>query len=470
MEILHLSAECYPVAKAGGLGDVVGALPKYQCKAGHTAKVIMPMYHTKFIAQNEFNNEHESDFQMGPFRFHYRVMKEKHNKLGYDLYLIDIPGLFDRDQIYGYQDDTERFIGFQIAVLDWIAQWQHRPDVIHCHDHHTALVPFLMQYAYKYHHLSNIKTVLTIHNGLYQGWMPWKNASLLPEYDTWKAGLLDWNGMINPLSSAVRCANAVTTVSWSYMHELMEDANGLESLFRSFHYKCFGILNGIDNEVWNPENDKYIDFHYNNENVDEAKLQNKRELCSIFNLNPDKPLIVFIGRAVAEKGADILPQAIGRAISEVQGACSFLVLGSGEKSIEMNFEGLKHHFDGHYNCYIGYNEGLSHKMYAGADFLIMPSRVEPCGLNQMYALRYGTIPIVRNTGGLKDTVIDIGENGGYGLRFNKASINDIVYSTHRAVEFYYDYPDSLKLVRQRMMAIDNSWEKSAERYLNLYQH
>jgi starch synthase len=250
----------------------------------------------------------------------------------------------------------------------------------------------------------------------------------------------------------------------------MEDANGLESLFRSFHYKCFGILNGIDNEVWNPENDKYIDFHYNNENVDEAKLQNKRELCSIFNLNPDKPLIVFIGRAVAEKGADILPQAIGRAISEVQGACSFLVLGSGEKSIEMNFEGLKHHFDGHYNCYIGYNEGLSHKMYAGADFLIMPSRVEPCGLNQMYALRYGTIPIVRNTGGLKDTVIDIGENGGYGLRFNKASINDIVYSTHRAVEFYYDYPDSLKLVRQRMMAIDNSWEKSAERYLNLYQH
>jgi starch synthase len=469
MEIIHLSAECVPVAKAGGLGDVVGALPKYQCKAGHTAKVVMPMYHTKFIAQHEFTNEHESDFQMGAFRFHYRVMKERHNTLGFDLYLIDILGLFDRDQIYSYNDDTERFIGFQIATLSWISQWQHRPDVIHCHDHHTALVPFLMKYAYQFQHLGGIKTVLTIHNGLYQGWIPWKNANLLPEYDTWKAGLLDWSGLINPLASAVRCADVVTTVSWSYMHELMRDANGLERLFQENYQKCGGILNGIDNEVWNPSTDKYLNYHYDKSNVGDGKYQNKRELCSIFGLDSSKPLFVFIGRAVSEKGADILPEAIVKSLHEVQGACSFLVLGSGDKTIEGNLNGLHHHYNGHYNCFIGYNEELSHKMYAGADFLLMPSRVEPCGLNQMYALRYGTVPIVRSTGGLQDTVTDIGDNGGFGIRFNQTSVGDIVLSVHRAVKLYYDYPDSFHTVRQRMMSIDHSWESSVAKYIEVYQ-
>jgi starch synthase len=174
---------------------------------------------------------------------------------------------------------------------------------------------------------------------------------------------------------------------------------------------------------------------------------------------------VFIGRAVSEKGADILPEAIARALQEVRGACSFLVLGSGDKTIEANLEGLKQHFHEHYNCFIGYNEELSHKMYAGADFLLMPSRVEPCGLNQMYALRYGTIPMVRSTGGLKDTVTDIGDAGGFGIRFLYPSVSDVVLSVHRAVKLYYDYPDLFHAIRQRMMAIDHSWEKSAERYL-----
>jgi starch synthase len=465
MEIIHLSAECVPVAKAGGLGDVVGALPKYQCKAGHIAKVVMPMYHTKFVGQHDFVNEHEADFQMGDYHFHYRIMKEAYNTLGYDLYLVDIPGLFDRSEIYSYEDDTERFIGFQIAVLDWISQWQHHPDVIHCHDHHTALIPFMMKYVYEFQHLEGIKTILTIHNGLYQGWIPWKKANLLPEYDTWKAGLLDWSGLINPLASAVRCADVVTTVSQSYMQELMQDANGLESLFRENHQKCSGILNGIDTEIWNPARDKYLNHHYNDENVGKGKWENKLELCSIFGLDPQKPLIVFIGRAVSEKGADILPEAIARALQEVRGACSFLVLGSGDKTIEANLEGLKQHFHEHYNCFIGYNEELSHKMYAGADFLLMPSRVEPCGLNQMYALRYGTIPMVRSTGGLKDTVTDIGDAGGFGIRFLYPSVSDVVLSVHRAVKLYYDYPDLFHAIRQRMMAIDHSWEKSAERYL-----
>lgn len=468
MEIIHFSAECYPAAKVGGLGDVVGALPKYQCKAGHYAKVVMPMYHNKFLSKHEFNNEHESDFQMGSYRFHYRVFKERHNTLGFDLYLIDIPGLFDRPEVYSYNDDTERFIAFQIAALDWISQWQHRPDVLHCHDHHTALIPFMVQHAHKYHRLRGMPTVLTIHNGLYQGWMSWNKAALLPAYDGNAAGLLEWGGMVNPLAAGIKVAHAVTTVSKSYMEELMYSANGLEHLFRSLHFKCFGLLNGIDTEVWNPANDPYLDFHYTNENVETEKINNKRELCSIFGLDPNKPLFGFIGRAVNEKGVDLLPHAIAKALNETQGACNFIVLGSGDKNIEKNLEGLKHYFSGHYNCYIGYNEALSHKVYAGADFLLMPSRIEPCGLNQMYALRYGTVPIVRSVGGLKDTVKDFGEQGGYGIRFNQASVGDIVYSIHRAVELYYDYPESMRIIRQRMMAIDNSWEKSAAHYLSLY--
>lgn len=469
MEIIHLSAECYPVAKAGGLGDVVGALPKYQNKAGHIAKVVMPMYHTKFIQNHEFTNEHEADFDMGPMRFHYRVMKERHNSLGFNLYLIDIPGLFDREGIYSYQDDTERFVGFQIAALDWIAQWQHRPDVIHCHDHHTGLVPFLLYNTYKYQHLQGIKSVLTIHNGLYQGWMPWSKSNLLPTFDTWKSGLLDWNNMINPLASAVRCAHVITTVSQSYLHELMESANGLEKLFRQHYFKSKGIINGIDTEVWNPVTDKYINFNYDSENVHDGKLQNKRELCSIFGLDPNKPLICFIGRAVSEKGADLLPQAIGKALKEVNGACNFLILGSGDKQIERNFEGLKHYFSDNYNCFIGYNEELSHKMYAGADFLLMPSRVEPCGLNQLYCLRYGTIPMVRSTGGLQDTVRDFGDEGGFGIRFTHASSRDIVMSVHRAVQLYYDHNDYFQLMRKHSMHIDHSWESANKQYSEIYK-
>ena len=226
-------------------------------------------------------------------------------------------------------------------------------------------------------------------------------------------------------------------------------------------------MNGIDTEIWNPARDKYLNHHYNNENVGDGKWQNKQELCSIFGLDPQKPLIVFIGRAVAEKGADILPEAIARALQEVRGSCNFLVLGSGDKTIEGQFESLKHHFNGHYNCFIGYNEALSHKMYAGADFLLMPSRVEPCGLNQMYALRYGTIPMVRSTGGLKDTVTDIGDEGGFGIRFLYPSVSDVVLSVHRAVKLYYDYQELFHQTRQRMMAINHSWERSAERYISL---
>ena len=258
MEIVHVSAECYPYAKVGGLADVVGTLPKYQQQLGHIAKVIVPMHRTKFLYENEWTVEHKGGFMMGNTHFDYTIIKESTNKLNFDLYCVDIYGLLDRENVYSYDDDTERFTAFQIAVVDWIANWEHRPDTVHVHDHHTALIPFMMRYCYAYRHLSSVPTVLTIHNGQYQGWMSWDKSYYLPAWDTWQWGLLDWSNMINPLASGVKCADRVTTVSPSYMEELTQNANGLEQLFVMEKVKCTGILNGIDTVVWNPETDTYI--------------------------------------------------------------------------------------------------------------------------------------------------------------------------------------------------------------------
>ncbi|MEP6684474.1 MAG: glycogen synthase [Parafilimonas sp.] len=468
MEIIHLSFECYPVAKAGGLGDVVGALPKYQTQAGHYAKVVMPMFRTKFLYQHEWDIDFKGSTNVNGWWFDFTVIKERHNTLGFDLFLIDINGLLDRENIYGYEDDTKRYLGFQIAFLNWLNHWEHKPDVIHCHDYHVGLVPFMIKYCYEYSRLSDIPTVLTIHNAQYQGWMGWDQRNLIPPFDDWKSGMLEWNGDINPLASAVKNAWKVTTVSWSYMEELRYNSNGLEALFEFERGKCSGILNGIDADVWDPATDTFIGLNYDADNVEENKQTNKEALCEEFNLDPQKPLIVFIGRLVGEKAADLLPDAIISSLYTVQGNVNFLVLGSGDPAVEWKLKQLAQSFPGSYNVMIGYNEALSHRMYAGADFLLMPSRVEPCGLNQMYAMQYGTVPMVTSTGGLIDTVTDMGDWQGWGIRFNNASIGDIVHAVTRAVGLYYDEPVELNKMRKHMMRIDNSWEKSVQQYLNIY--
>lgn len=467
MEIIHVSAECYPYAKAGGLGDVVGALPKYQNKLGHIAKVIIPMYRTKFLYENEFEVVHKGGFGMAHYWFNYTVIKEATNRLGYDLYLVDIFNLLDREKIYGYDDDTERFTAFQIAVIDWISKWEHKPDIIHVHDHHAALIPFMMQNCFAYKHLSSIPTVLTIHNAQYQGWMSWDKSNYLPDWDKWKWGLLEWDKTINPLASGIRCAAKVTTVSPGYLNELKYDANGLEMLFEYEKGKCVGILNGIDEEVWDPATDTYIETQYSVDDADVGKAANKKILCDQFGLDKKKPLIIFIGRLVAEKAADLLPQAISDSLYYINSEMNFLILGSGDPDIENQLQQFNGQFMRYYNSHIGYNEKLAHQMYAGADFLLMPSRVEPCGLNQMYAMRYGTIPMVRNTGGLKDTVKDFGEEGGYGICFNNASVWDITFSVHRAVELFKEQ-ERINEIRTQIMQIDHSWENSAGQYIELY--
>lgn len=470
MEIVHVSAECYPVAKVGGLGDVVGALPKYQAELGHVVKVVLPMYRTKFLYENQWELVHEGGQNLGSHWFHYSVIKEKTNKLGFDLYLIDINGLLDREKVYGYNDDSERFTSFQIAFCDWLSKWGHKPGVIHCHDHHTGLIPFMVKYCFAFSfRLADVPTVFTIHNAQYQGWMSWDKYHYIPAYDSWKWGMLDWNNMINPLASAIKCAWKVTTVSNSYLNELRYSANGLENLFEYERGKSFGILNGIDTQIWNPQTDSYIIKNYDRELVVNGKRKNKKELCGQFDLDIDKPLIAFIGRLVGEKAADLLPEAISQSIYQHSGKANFLVLGSGDPNIEKQLDHMKQQFGGYFNSYIGYSESLSHLMYAGADFLLMPSRVEPCGLNQMYAMRYGTVPMVRSVGGLQDTITDFGDPNGSGIRFNQASVGDITYSVGRAIDLYQNKPELHHRMLNHIMTLDHSWDTAAKQYIELYQ-
>lgn len=468
MEILHVSAECYPVAKAGGLGDVAGALPKYLNQMGHVTKLVMPMYRTKFLYANEWDVVHKGYTNLGNWWFEFTVIKERKNVLGFDLYLLDINGLLDREKVYGYDDDSERFTAFQISVLDWLSNWQHQPDVVHVHDHHTALIPFMIKYCNKYSGIKNIPTVLTIHNAEYQGWMGWDKSIFIPQWDMWKWGMLDWNNTINPLASGIKCADKVTTVSPSYLEELRHMSNGLEALFEYEKGKCVGILNGIDQHVWDPSIDTYLEHKFSVENIDEGKAKNKMYLCDRFQLDFDKPVIGFIGRLVGEKGADLLPRVIGDSFFHVGRSMNFLVLGSGFPYVEAELGALKKYADNDYNVFIGYNETLSHVMYAGCDFLLMPSRVEPCGLNQMYSMRYGTVPMVRRTGGLKDTVIDYGDPGGYGICYDYAAVGDICHGVWRAVELYKN-KTRMDEIRKTIMGLDFGWETSVQKYVKVYE-
>jgi len=467
MEILHVSAECYPVAKVGGLADVVGALPKYQFQAGHIAKVVMPAYNTRFFHTHEFELVHQGGCWLGHNWYHFNVWREVTNLLGFDLYMIDIPGLLDTERVYGYYNDTERFLAFQVAVLDWLNEWQHQPDVVHVHDHHTGLIPFMMTHAYKYERLRNIATVLTIHNAQYQGQFGWDRLYQLPGFDLWKAGLLGWDGAINPLAAAIKCAWRFTTVSPSYLEELYNGANGLENLLNYERGKAVGILNGIDTVVWDPATDPMLPVNYDKQTFIEGKRDLKQQLCAQFNLNPELPLISFIGRLVGEKGADLLPEIIGRSIYEQKQQVNFLLLGSGDPHVEWSLQQTRIYTEANFNVQFGYDEALSHRIYAGSDFLLMPSRVEPCGLNQMYALRYGTVPIVRSVGGLKDTVTDFGDPNGFGIRFIHAAAWDACLAVGRAVELYEDTA-KLHDICETIMQLDHSWDTAAAEYLQLY--
>ena len=469
MHIVHISAECYPVAKAGGLGDVVGALPGFQQNLGNQVRVIMPMYRTPYLYKHEWEVVHKGGANLGHIWFDFTVIREKFDTQGFELYLIDINGLLDREKVYGYDDDTERFCSFQIAVMSWINTWTNLPNVVHVHDHHTALIPFMMQHCYGFKRLSGIPSILTIHNAQYQGSFSWDKVTYVPQWDSWKRGMLEWNGAINPLASGIKCAWKVTTVSHTYLHEMKLASNGLEPIFEYEKGKSLGILNGIDYKVWDPAIDAYLENHYTPETADQGKRKNKEILCNRFGLDINKPLFIFIGRLVGEKAADILPQVIIDSFAHIGREMNFLILGSGDPEVEDKLNELKAISQGDYNVFIGYNETLSHQMYAGADFLLMPSRVEPCGLNQLYSMRYGTIPLVRKTGGLFDTVIDMGEENGYGITFTHAAVGDVTHAIYRAIDLYRNI-SLFNDMRSKVMELDFSWDQSASQYVSLYEN
>lgn len=466
MEIFHIGAECYPFAKVGGLADVIGALPKYQSSTENQVRVVIPCYPTVFTLDNEFTCVHSGKLKLGNFNFPYNVLKETSNNLVFELYLIQIPELFDRPAIYNYRDDIERFLSFQIATLDWMCQRNSMPDVIHCHDHHTGLIPFMKKFCFKYEKLKKIPTVITIHNAIYQGIFTFNKLYYFPEFDLVHVKDLEWANCINSLASAVKCADQITTVSPNYLNEINYTGNGLESLFQSERNKSIGILNGIDTVVWDPNIDPMLNTNYSISNLCEGKQENKQELCSLFNLDPTKPLFSFIGRLYPEKGADLLPNIVVSAFASFKNEINFLFLGYGDVEIEDKLKLLLEEYKGNYNVHIGYNEELAHKTYASSDFILIPSRIEPCGLNQMYAMRYGTIPIVRRTGGLKDTIADF-EDGGNGICHDQASVDDICDAIQRAFNLYHDL-DRVNQIRKIGMSTNHSWELASQKYIKLY--
>ncbi|MFV0530314.1 MAG: glycogen synthase [Flavobacteriales bacterium] len=470
MEVIHVSAECFPVAKVGGLADVVGALPKYLSAKKGIYKVVMPHYQKPFMEENEWSIDYENKVQCGIHEYQIKILKEKNNQSGFDLYVVWIDYLFNREKVYGYQDDPYRFLAFQIAVLDWINQWEHLPDIIHCHDHQTGLIPFMVKYTFKYRRLTDIPTVFTIHNAQYQGWMGWDMLQYFPWFhQDHDRKYLEWDNGINSLASAIKCAWKVTTVSPHYMWELSRNANGLESLIQDEFEKCNGILNGIDEEVWNPKTDQNLVKNYTLRTVVKGKLENKKWLCEQFNLNIEKPLIAFIGRFAIEKGADILAETILNSLNKANQEVNYLILGNGAKYIEDSLEHIIPQFQEKMALYVGYNESLSRKVYAGADFMLIPSEVEPCGLNQMYSARYGTIPIVHTVGGLYDTIPDYEDENGFGIRFIHNNVHDIAHAISRAEYLYYN-PKKKNEIQKRMMKVDFSWDKSALEYLDLYEN
>ncbi|MGV6943534.1 glycogen synthase [Sphingobacterium kyonggiense] len=468
MKVFHLSVECFPVAKVGGLADVVGALPKYQREMGIDASVIMPYFQRKFVRDHDFDVVAKGDFYQGSILLNYEVLKEKQDTLGFPLYLIRIPGLLDREEVYCYADEADQWIAFQHAFLHYIKSNSIFPDIIHCHDHHVGLIPFLIQHSIDYKVFDKVKTVFTVHNGQYQGWMNWNKGIILPAFDTWKWGLLDWDGLINPLATAIKCCDAYTTVSEGYLTELFQDANGLQNLFYDERNKAIGIVNGIDTAYWDPAIDTQIKVNYELGTVEDGKQKNKEMLCSTYGLDPTLPLLSFIGRFAGEKGADILPEIVEELIPEQSGKLNIFILGSGDPEIQAQIAELTDRFEQGLAVYLGYNEELAHQVYAASDLLIMPSRVEPCGLNQLYALKYGTIPVVRNIGGLKDTVIDV-KDGGYGFKFEEVVVDQAVEAVDRALSFISN-SENLNQLREKSMNLDFSWGKSAGKYIELYNH
>ncbi len=469
MKVLYVTSEAAPFAKSGGLGDVAGSLPEALNSRGAATRVIMPLYACigdEWRSQMTFI-EHFY-VTLGWRKQYCGIFMLKKGKTVY--YFVDNEYYFKRERLYGHFDDGERFAFFSRAVAEAVARLEWRPDVLSCNDWQTALVPIYMRDMYSYTELGAIKTVFTIHNIEYQG--RYSRAILgdvlgLPE-GWYNDGTLEYREDISLMKGAMLTADYVTTVSPTYAEELKYPyfAYGLDGVVRSISGKFRGILNGIDTEYYDPATDADIVANYSADDM-AGKAACKAELQRMLGLaiEPDTPLVACVGRLVAHKGMDLV---LARMDALMSLGVQFVVLGTGEHGYEQFFRVAQQRYGGRVAACITFSEQLAHKIYAGADMFLMPSQKEPCGLSQMIAMRYGTIPVVRETGGLKDSVPPYGAEGGRGFTFANYNADEMVNAVWRGAELYRSSrEDWNKLVKWDMDA-NFGWSESALEYRRLY--
>ncbi len=469
MKVLYVASEALPFAASGGLADVAGSLPKALRKRLIGCRVVMPMYDTIPQELKDSMTFITSICVPVAWRRQYcGIFEARANGVIY--YLLDNQYYFKRENLYGYYDDAERFAFFSRAVLEMLEHIDFKPDIIHCNDWQSALTPVFLSTIYSDRDFfKNIKTVFTIHNIQYQGVYGKEligDVLGLPEDAT---SLIEYNGDVNLMKGAVECAHKVTTVSPSYAEEILDPwySHGLDNILLMRRFKLCGILNGIDVDGYNPETDSRIYKNYTVNSIDDKAI-NKAELQKDFNLpqKADTPLVGIVSRLVGHKGFDLVRAVLDELLATTD--IQFAVLGSGEWQYESFFNDMAAKYSDKFAVKLGFIPDVARKIYAGSDIFLMPSKSEPCGLSQMVALRYGSIPIVRETGGLRDSVSDSGDNMGNGFTFKSYNAHDMLATIHRAVQGYQN-KDGWRQLVERAMNSDNSWNKSANEYIRLYK-
>ncbi len=469
MKVLFVASEAQPFAASGGLADVAGSLPHALRKRLIGCRIVMPLYDE--IPQSLKDNlRFVTSFSVPvSWRRQYcGVFETRYNGVIY--YFIDNQYYFKRQGLYGHYDDAERFAFFSRAAIEMLPYIDFKPDVIHCNDWQTALIPTYYDLFYKNNEwYSGIKTVFTIHNIQYQGQYGTELYEEVVGIPPQSRSILDFDNCINYMKGAIETANRVTTVSPSYAWEIRDPwfSHKLDPILNARSWKLRGILNGIDTTSYNPATDIQLYAHYTPEDLS-GKAVNKQKLQERLGLeqNPDVPIIAMVTRLVSHKGLDLVKAALDQMMREEY--VQFVILGSGDWEYESFFRSMHERYPGRLCACHGFIPELSRKIYAGADIFLMPSKAEPCGLSQMIALRYGTIPIVREVGGLRDSIQDSGTGEGNGFTFADYDAMAMLGCIRRAIAGYWQR-DGWKILVQRAMRCDNSWAKSATEYINLYK-
>ncbi|CRK84515.1 glycogen synthase GlgA [Neobacillus massiliamazoniensis] len=471
MKVLFAVAECGPFVKSGGLADVAGSLPKELKSLGTDVRVILPKYGSiSDDFKKKMKKVTEFSISVG-WRNQYCGIEElSYQDVTY--YFVDNEYYFKREKLYGFYDDGERFAYFNRAVLEALKQLDFFPNVLHCHDWHTAMIPFLLRKEYyKRKGYSLIRTVFTIHNLQFQGIFPKEVLGDLLglDYRSFHSGQLEFFGNMNFMKAALVAADKITTVSPTYKEEIQTINYGekLDGLLKLRKEDLIGILNGIDEDFYNPETDSFLYQTYSLTNIDKKSV-NKKEIQKLFGLpeTSKTPLIVMITRLTKQKGLDLVKCVLPDILQE---DVQFIILGTGDNEYEEHFRQAARIYPDKLKVNIGFNEELAHKLYAAGDLFLMPSLFEPCGLGQLIAMRYGTVPIVRETGGLNDTVKAWNEftGEGNGFSFSHFNAHDMLYTIQRAISIYHDKKVWNTIIKHAM-EVDHSWAQSAFKYNQLY--